>query len=175
MPHLHVLVQGVQQWTSFMNRAFFSHSICFRSFFKINGIYKMSGESQSWHTAFGTVPFLHILKSNELHSPFTLSGPNPLAISEHATHTQVSPGHTFYSPHSLNLIPPDHLQINMCRWRQIQDTYAHCGHMYRLPDEMVYCPDVDCKFSPFHPANCPNCQETCWQYRRFPEQIDRSG
>jgi len=62
----------------------------------------------------------------------------------------------------------------MCRYRQIQDTYAHCNHVYRVPDQMVYCPERDCKFSPYHPEDCgPNCKRTCWQYRRFPEQIDR--
>ncbi|KAF9052609.1 hypothetical protein BJ165DRAFT_1441347 [Panaeolus papilionaceus] len=57
----------------------------------------------------------------------------------------------------------------MCRWRQIQDTFATCGHSYRL----VYCPEPDCKFSPLHPTDCPNCTTTCWQYRRFPEIINR--
>ncbi|KAF8188414.1 hypothetical protein BJ912DRAFT_968811 [Pholiota molesta] len=62
----------------------------------------------------------------------------------------------------------------MCRWRQINDTYAGCGHAYRLPDEMVYCGDRWCKFSPYHDPECgPNCKETCWQYRQFPEQINR--
>ncbi|KAF8163277.1 hypothetical protein B0H34DRAFT_316322 [Crassisporium funariophilum] len=52
----------------------------------------------------------------------------------------------------------------MCRWRQIEDTYAFCNHTYRLPDEMVYCPERDCKFSPAHPPNCgPRCSTTCWQ------------
>ncbi|KJA13967.1 hypothetical protein HYPSUDRAFT_49498 [Hypholoma sublateritium FD-334 SS-4] len=62
----------------------------------------------------------------------------------------------------------------MCRWRQISDTYAGCGHAYRLEDEIVHCQDHLCKFSPYHDPNCgPNCKETCWQYRQFPEQINR--
>jgi len=69
----------------------------------------------------------------------------------------------------------------MCRWRQIQDHYAQCDHSYRLPDEMVYCPDRWCKFSPYHVNEegvhvdrCgPECTTTCWQYRQFPEQIFR--
>ncbi|KAF8959059.1 hypothetical protein BDZ97DRAFT_1839632 [Flammula alnicola] len=77
----------------------------------------------------------------------------------------------------------------MCRWRQIQDTYAHCNHSYRLEDEMVvvifgipltstdwilqvYCPDRWCKFSPYHLPDCgPNCRTTCC--RQFPEQVSK--
>ncbi|KAJ7285863.1 hypothetical protein C8J57DRAFT_650746 [Mycena rebaudengoi] len=64
----------------------------------------------------------------------------------------------------------------MCRWRQVQNTYAGCGHVYQLPDQEIHCDSVKCKFSPYHPRNCgPSCSTTCWQYRQFPEQFARGS
>ncbi|KAK0240169.1 hypothetical protein IW261DRAFT_966809 [Armillaria novae-zelandiae] len=61
----------------------------------------------------------------------------------------------------------------MCRWRQVQNTYSQCGHVVRVPDEMIYCDDRFCKFSAAHPSNCgSNCSKTCWQRRQFPEQYN---
>ncbi|GLB34981.1 putative cyclin family protein [Lyophyllum shimeji] len=59
----------------------------------------------------------------------------------------------------------------MCRWRQVQHIFALCNHVYNVPDEMIQCDDRWCKFSTTHPADCgPNCKNTCWQYRQFPQQ-----
>ncbi|KAF8228193.1 hypothetical protein L208DRAFT_1146822, partial [Tricholoma matsutake] len=39
----------------------------------------------------------------------------------------------------------------------------------------IQCDDRFCKFSTTHPDNCsPNCLQTCWQYRQFPEQYNRT-
>ncbi|PBK92130.1 hypothetical protein ARMGADRAFT_900126, partial [Armillaria gallica] len=48
------------------------------------------------------------------------------------------------------------------------NVYLRCGHA----ENLVPCEQANCKFSPFHPANCrpPSCHQTCWQYRRYPEQ-----
>ncbi|TFK45072.1 hypothetical protein BDQ12DRAFT_674085 [Crucibulum laeve] len=63
----------------------------------------------------------------------------------------------------------------MCKWRQVRDIYVRCGHTYALPDELIPCVDRFCKFSETHPRDCgPNCRTTCWQYRQFPEQYDRT-
>ncbi|KAK0473935.1 hypothetical protein IW261DRAFT_663191 [Armillaria novae-zelandiae] len=60
----------------------------------------------------------------------------------------------------------------MCRRRQVRNVYLKCGHGENLPEEIIPCEQSNCRFSPFHPANCrpPTCHQTCWQYRRFPEQ-----
>ncbi|KAF8980790.1 hypothetical protein BDQ17DRAFT_1380381 [Cyathus striatus] len=59
----------------------------------------------------------------------------------------------------------------MCRLRQVVEIYALCGHRYAL----IRCEDRFCKFSVTHPGNCgPDCRKTCWQYRQFPEQYDRT-
>ncbi|RDB21342.1 hypothetical protein Hypma_011577 [Hypsizygus marmoreus] len=63
----------------------------------------------------------------------------------------------------------------MCKWRQVQHIFTLCNHVYSLPDEMIRCDDRWCKFSTTHPSNCgPNCKNTCWQYRQFPEQYNRT-
>lgn len=68
------------------------------------------------------------------------------------------------------------LESTMCRWRRVRNIY-NCGHYVDLEDELVQCVDSRCKFSDMHPAQCPNCRSTCWQYRQFPEtyfpQLDR--
>ncbi|KAK0489713.1 hypothetical protein EDD18DRAFT_1186623, partial [Armillaria luteobubalina] len=62
--------------------------------------------------------------------------------------------------------------ISMCRRRQVRNIYIRCGHAISLPEEYIRCEQSNCKFSLFHPASCkpPACLQTCWQYRRFPEQ-----
>ncbi|KAJ6630773.1 hypothetical protein B0H10DRAFT_852637 [Mycena sp. CBHHK59/15] len=70
------------------------------------------------------------------------------------------------------------LATRMCRWRQVQNNYAGCGHAFQLnkkPDQEIQCDSTTCKFSPSHPRSCgPNCTTTCWQYRQFPEQFVRT-
>ncbi|VDB85203.1 unnamed protein product [Peniophora sp. CBMAI 1063] len=59
----------------------------------------------------------------------------------------------------------------MCHIRRVHNVYT-CGH--RIPlDENIHCNSPNCKFSSFHPQNCPQafCKKTCWQYRQSPEQI----
>ncbi|TFK71774.1 hypothetical protein BDN72DRAFT_764355, partial [Pluteus cervinus] len=36
----------------------------------------------------------------------------------------------------------------------------------------IKCDLVNCRFSPVHPSTCqaPQCTQTCWQYRQFPQQ-----
>lgn len=74
----------------------------------------------------------------------------------------------FYSSPSpiLYSILFSHLRVNMCRWRQsvdcftffrnlltaavrIQDTYAHCGHMYRLVWHTLYHIGSRCSYKSF--------------------------
>ncbi|KAJ3722525.1 hypothetical protein C8R42DRAFT_45518 [Lentinula raphanica] len=67
--------------------------------------------------------------------------------------------------------------IKMCYWRRVRNIYTRCGHGVNLPEEEIKCDLVNCKFSPAHRPNCPNCSQTCWQYRQYPQQysphIDR--
>ncbi|KAK0203361.1 hypothetical protein DFS33DRAFT_1330506 [Desarmillaria ectypa] len=60
----------------------------------------------------------------------------------------------------------------MCRRRQVRNVYTRCGHTVNLPEEIIWCEQLNCKFSLFHPASCkpPDCLRTCWQYLRYPEQ-----
>ncbi|TFK54911.1 hypothetical protein OE88DRAFT_975809 [Heliocybe sulcata] len=60
----------------------------------------------------------------------------------------------------------------MCKERRVNVHYGLCGHVVLLPEELIQCEDKKCKFSPMHPANCPDCRRTCWQYRQFPETFD---
>ncbi|KAJ7219245.1 hypothetical protein GGX14DRAFT_435284, partial [Mycena pura] len=64
----------------------------------------------------------------------------------------------------------------MCRWRQVQHHYTDCPHFVELPDEEIKCDSTECKFSPCHPDDCTgsSCRRTCWQYRQFPEQHNRT-
>ncbi|KAG5715239.1 hypothetical protein E4T56_gene3029 [Termitomyces sp. T112] len=66
----------------------------------------------------------------------------------------------------------------MCKWRQVQHFYAVCKHAYNLPDELIQCEDRYCKFSSTHPGGAvdcgPKCRNTCWQYRQFPQQYNRT-
>ncbi|KAF9264704.1 hypothetical protein L218DRAFT_197784 [Marasmius fiardii PR-910] len=54
----------------------------------------------------------------------------------------------------------------------VQNTYSRCGHIIRLPDELIPCYDRYCKFSVAHPPDCTGsqCRDKCWQYKQFPEQ-----
>ncbi|KAJ3553316.1 hypothetical protein NM688_g3678 [Phlebia brevispora] len=60
----------------------------------------------------------------------------------------------------------------MCCRRQVCNFYTLCGHAYALPEEMIQCDNVHCKFSTRHPPSCtgPSCKKTCWQYRQPPQQ-----
>ncbi|GAW03956.1 hypothetical protein F5879DRAFT_183868 [Lentinula edodes] len=58
----------------------------------------------------------------------------------------------------------------MCRRRHVRNLYLKCGHAVNLPEQEISCENEHCKFSPFHPKNCPNCTRTCWQYHQYPEQ-----
>ncbi|KZT26226.1 hypothetical protein NEOLEDRAFT_1132247 [Neolentinus lepideus HHB14362 ss-1] len=60
----------------------------------------------------------------------------------------------------------------MCRDRRVNHKYGLCGHTVHLPEELIQCEDRWCKFSPVHPAQCPDCRRTCWQYRQYPETYD---
>ncbi|PBK64008.1 hypothetical protein ARMSODRAFT_941596 [Armillaria solidipes] len=55
---------------------------------------------------------------------------------------------------------------------RVRNVYIRCGHAFSLPEEFIRCEQSNCKFSLFHRASCkpPACLQTCWQYRRFPEQ-----
>ncbi|THV08337.1 hypothetical protein K435DRAFT_8132 [Dendrothele bispora CBS 962.96] len=53
-----------------------------------------------------------------------------------------------------------------CDIFQLLTVFAHAIQ----PEEEIKCDLVNCKFSPAHPHNCPRCQQTCWQYRQFPQQ-----
>ncbi|KAF9018508.1 hypothetical protein BDZ89DRAFT_1210186, partial [Hymenopellis radicata] len=57
---------------------------------------------------------------------------------------------------------------------RVRNLYTKCGHGETLPDEMIYCENSKCRFSPFHPAACkpPNCLKTCQQYKTFPQQYN---
>ncbi|THH19921.1 hypothetical protein EW146_g1358 [Bondarzewia mesenterica] len=43
---------------------------------------------------------------------------------------------------------------------------VRCQHAIALPDEEIVCELTRCKFSSKHPAKCPQCTQTCWQYIR---------
>ncbi|KAK0193091.1 hypothetical protein F5146DRAFT_531236 [Armillaria mellea] len=64
----------------------------------------------------------------------------------------------------------------MCRRRQVRNIYLRCGHTFNLPEEIIQCEQSNCKFSLFHSSHCkpPICLQTCWQYRRYPEQYSPS-
>ncbi|THH21457.1 hypothetical protein EW146_g100 [Bondarzewia mesenterica] len=54
----------------------------------------------------------------------------------------------------------------MCHVRRVKNIYLHCGHAVELPEELIRCESVTCKFSAYHPPTCrpPTCKTTCWQY-----------
>ncbi|KAL6308986.1 hypothetical protein BKA93DRAFT_814916 [Sparassis latifolia] len=56
----------------------------------------------------------------------------------------------------------------MCHWRRVRNHYRRCGHYI----DLIQCADRYCKFSSTHPNDCvpPQCTESCWQYRQFPQQ-----
>ncbi|KAF8815946.1 hypothetical protein BYT27DRAFT_7128458 [Phlegmacium glaucopus] len=60
----------------------------------------------------------------------------------------------------------------MCRYRRVCNLYLQCGHRVEMPDELVCCSSVNCKFSPNHSPICmpPKCNQTCFQYLQYPEQ-----
>ncbi|KAH7924072.1 hypothetical protein BV22DRAFT_1014025, partial [Leucogyrophana mollusca] len=60
----------------------------------------------------------------------------------------------------------------------VRNVYLRCGHAVNLSSQ-IPCDNQRCKFSPNHPRDCvlPQCKQTCWQYRQYPQQyspnIDR--
>ncbi|KIM65228.1 hypothetical protein SCLCIDRAFT_113287 [Scleroderma citrinum Foug A] len=65
----------------------------------------------------------------------------------------------------------------MCHWRRVRTTYLVCRHAYDLVSSLsvqIQCDNRHCKFSSTHPSNClpPECLNTCWQYRQFPQQYN---
>ncbi|KAF9057996.1 hypothetical protein BJ165DRAFT_1521324 [Panaeolus papilionaceus] len=72
--------------------------------------------------------------------------------------------------HILIFLHPSY--SDMCYWRRVRNIYKKCGHGVTLPDEEIKCDLVNCKFSPAHPNDCnpPQCTQSCWQYRQFPQQ-----
>ncbi|CAL1701180.1 unnamed protein product [Somion occarium] len=49
-------------------------------------------------------------------------------------------------------------------------TTLSCGHAVNDPETTAVCEATNCIFSVNHPANCPDCKKTCWQYHQYPEQ-----
>ncbi|PAV23370.1 hypothetical protein PNOK_0043800 [Pyrrhoderma noxium] len=43
-----------------------------------------------------------------------------------------------------------------------------------LTHYQITCVNPKCKFSSTHPLDClpPQCRQTCWQYRQYPEQYN---